>query len=559
MLKYLKISGLAIIDKVEVEFREGFNVLTGETGAGKSILIGALNLLLGSRSSSDIIRTGEEEAQVEGLFEIPEGMTLPIELGSGLSQSEELILSRRVSRTGKSRCFINGDLASVAMLQKIGRSLISIFGQHEHQVLLDPEEHVEILDRFGELEGAKRETAGIFARWTKTIKEMSETEKRREGLERRGRENAAAIEELSAASLREGEEDELVQEREVLKKAVQIREKAFEAHQALYSRSGSLMEGFAEVKRSLEFLASTNPKLAELRASFEEAVYRIEDVALELRSVAEMSHSDPKRLEQIEERLALVRRLKRKYGEDLSGLIHLLDTLSEESGDILEARAEAKKLTGRVAEYREKYLHAARDLSFARRRAAGELQAAMKKELKDLAMPNALFEVSFRELQEDKGSPGGLEKVEFFLASNPGEAPRPLSRVASGGELSRIMLAVKALQVDGRGSSTVIFDEVDSGIGGHTAFAVGTRLARVAQRQQVLCVTHLHQIAALADHHLSVHKYEQDGRTHVGVTALDRDARIVELARMLGASPDSASVREHVQRLMEVGSAEASG
>jgi DNA repair protein RecN (Recombination protein N) len=254
-----------------------------------------------------------------------------------------------------------------------------------------------------------------------------------------------------------------------------------------------------------------------------------------------------------------VRRLKRKYGEDLSGLIHLLDTLSEESGDILEARAEAKKLTGTVAEYREKYLHAARDLSFSRRRAAGELEAAMKEELKDLAMPNALFEVSFRELQEDKGSPGGLEKVEFFLASNPGEAPRPLSRVASGGELSRIMLAVKALQVDGRGSSTVIFDEVDSGIGGHTAFSVGTRLVRVAQRQQVLCVTHLHQIAALADHHLSVHKYEQDGRTHVGVTALDRDARIVELARMLGASPDSASVREHVQRLMEVGSAEASG
>ncbi|MGB6067718.1 MAG: DNA repair protein RecN [Desulfomonilaceae bacterium] len=559
MLKYLKISGLAIIDKVEVEFRDGFNVLTGETGAGKSILIGALDLLLGSRGSSDIIRTGEEEAQVEGLFEIPEGMTLPIEPGSGLARSEELILSRRVSRSGKSRCLINGDLASVAMLQRVGRSLVSIFGQHEHQVLLDPEEHVEILDRFGELEEAKRETSAIFAGWTKAVKEMAEAEKRREELEQRGRENAAAIEELSAASLREGEEDELIQEREVLKKAVQIREKAFEAHQTLYSRSGSLMEGFAEVKKALEFLASTNPKLADLHASFEEAVYRIEDVALELRSVAEMSHSDPKRLEQIEERLAHLRRLKRKHGEDLSGLIRLLGTLSEESGDILEARADAKKLMRKVAEYREKYLHAARNLSVARRRAAGELEAAMKKELKDLAMPNALFEVSFRELEDDKGSAGGLEKIEFFLASNPGEAPRPLSRVASGGELSRIMLAVKALQVDGRGSPTVIFDEVDAGIGGHTAFAVGTRLARVAQRQQVLCVTHLHQIAALADHHLSVQKYEQHGRTHVGVTVLDRESRVGELARMLGASPDSVSVREHVQRLMESGTAEVSG
>ena len=246
-------------------------------------------------------------------------MTLPIEPGSGLARSEELILSRRVSRNGKSRCLINGDLASVAMLQRVGRSLVSIFGQHEHQVLLDPEEHVEILDRFGELEEAKRETSAIFAGWTKAVKEMAEAEKRREELEQRGRENAAAIEELSAASLREGEEDELIQEREVLKKAVQIREKAFEAHQTLYSRSGSLMEGFAEVKKALEFLASTNPKLADLHASFEEAVYRIEDVALELRSVAEMSHSDPKRLEQIEERLAHLRRLKRKHGEDLSG------------------------------------------------------------------------------------------------------------------------------------------------------------------------------------------------------------------------------------------------
>ena len=559
MLKYLKISDLAIIDKVEVEFREGFNVLTGETGAGKSILIGALDLLLGSRSSPDIIRTGEQEAQVEGLFEIPSGMTLPAELGSGLNGATELVLSRKVSRTGKSRSFINGNLATLAMIQTVGRSLVSIFGQHEHQVLLDPEEHVGILDRFGGAAEARRTTSATFAGWTKAARELSQAEKRREELERLGRENDAAIEELTAASLKEGEEDELVQEREVLKKAVQIREKAFEAHQTLYSRSGSLMEGFTELKRALEFLASTNPKLVGMRENFEEAVYRLEDVALELRNVAETSHSDPARLEQIEERLALIRRLKRKYGQDLAGLISQLDTLSEEAGDVLEARADVKKLTGKVSEHREKYLNAARNLSSARRRAASELEDAMKKELKDLAMPSARFGVSFQEVEEDKGSPNGLEKVEFFLASNPGEAPRPLSRVASGGELSRIMLAVKALQVDGLGSPTVIFDEVDAGIGGHTAFAVGTRLARVAHRQQVLCVTHLHQIAALADHHLSVRKYVSQGRTHIDVKPLDREARVGELARMLGASPDSASVREHVQRLMDLDCAEVSG
>jgi DNA repair protein RecN (Recombination protein N) len=559
MLKYIKISDLAIIDKVEVEFRDGFNVLTGETGAGKSILIGALDLLLGSRVSPDIIRTGEQEAQVEGLFEIPSGMVLPGELGTSPNESTELVLSRKVSRAGKSRCFINGNLATLSMIQTLGRSLVSIFGQHEHQVLLDPVEHVGILDRFGEAGEARKQTSDTFATWAKATKELSQAQKRRDELEQLGRENDAAIEELTAASLKEGEEDELAQEREVLKKAVQIREKAFEAHQTLYSRSGSLMEGFTEVKRALEFLASANPKLTGLRENFEEAAYRLEDVALELRTVAETSHSDPARLEQIEERLALIRRLKRKYGQDLAGLIRHLDSLSDEAGDVLEARADVKKLASKVAEFREEYLHAARNLSSARRKAATELEAAMKEELKDLAMPHALFGVSFQELEEDKGSANGLEKVEFFLASNPGEAPRPLSRVASGGELSRIMLAVKALQVDGQGSPTVIFDEVDAGIGGHTAFAVGTRLARVAQRQQVLCVTHLHQIAALADHHLSVRKYVSQGRTHIDVKPLDREARVEELARMLGASPDSASVREHVQRLMKLDCAEVSG
>ena len=227
-----------------------------------------------------------------------------------------------------------------------------------------------ILDRFGGAAEARKTTSATFAGWTKAARELSQAEKRREELERVGRENDAAIEELTAASLKEGEEDELVQEREVLKKAVQIREKAFEAHQTLYSRSGSLMEGFTEVKRALEFLASTNPKLVGMRENFEEAVYRLEDVALELRNVAETSHSDPARLEQIEERLALIRRLKRKYGQDLAGLISQLDTLSEEAGDVLEARADVKKLTGKVSEHREKYLNAARNLSSARRRAA---------------------------------------------------------------------------------------------------------------------------------------------------------------------------------------------
>lgn len=557
MLSYLKVSHLAIIDKVDVEFRSGFNVLTGETGAGKSILIGALNLLLGARAGQDMIRTGEEEAEIEALFEIPDGRALPgdLALGSG----GELLLSRKITKSGRSRCFINGNLATVGMLQATGRAIVSIFGQHEHQVLLEPEAHAAILDRFGGLEGLREETVSAYSAWGAAQRELRAAVADLEKLEREGQENAAAVEELTEAGLKPGEEEALLEERNVLRSAVQVREKAFEAYHALYARSGSLIESFGDVRKAVEFLASTNPKLAHLRDSLEDALYRIEDVALEVRAVAERSQSDPARLEQIEERLILIRRLKKKYGLDVAGLVDHLATVSEEAGAVLEARARVKKLRGQVEQSRETYLEAARRLSIARRSAAMDLQGAMKTELKDLAMADASLSVVFHEVEEDRGSASGLETVEFYLASNPGEAARPLARIASGGELSRIMLALKALQADSEGACTVIFDEVDAGIGGRTALAVGTRLSRVAQRQQVLCVTHLHQIAALADHHISVAKYVDQGRTRIKVAALGTEERVEELSRMLGSSSESDAVREHVRRLMDQDLAEVSG
>jgi DNA repair protein RecN (Recombination protein N) len=559
MLKYLKISHLAIIDQVEVEFSSGFNVLTGETGAGKSILIGALDLLLGARTTADIIRTGEEEAFVEGLFEIPDPSILPHDLECTTDSSGEIVLSRKIVRSGRSRCYINGNLATLAMLQTVGRSLVSIFGQHEHYTLLDSDEHVEIIDRFGALAPLRKTTSEAFSTWSRTKKNLADAVSRLEEQERKCQESAAAIEELSEADLKIGEEDELAEEREALKNAVGIREKAFEAYQALYSRSGSLLEGFVDVKKALEYLATVNPKFTGLRDNLEDAVYRIEDIALELRDVGETFHTDPARLELIEERLALLRRLKKKYGMDVDGLLALLGDKTEEVGGILDARVTVKRLKAEVEHTRESYFKAAGKLSEARKKAAKKLETTMKSELKDLAMKNASFFVSFQEIGKDKGAAHGLEKAEFQLASNPGEEARPLARVASGGELSRIMLALKAIETEGVGASTVIFDEVDSGIGGHTASSVGTRLARVAERQQVLCVTHLHQIAALADHHVSVLKSVSKGRTHIKVKTLNREQRVEELGRMLGASPDSEAVRKHVTSLMDQNIAEVSG
>ncbi|MBM3299510.1 MAG: DNA repair protein RecN, partial [Deltaproteobacteria bacterium] len=349
------------------------------------------------------------------------------------------------------------------------------------------------------------------------------------------------------------------EERNSLKNAVQIRERAFEAYQRLYARSGSLMEGFAEVRKAVEYLASANSKFAGLKENLGEVLYRVEDLSIALRQVAESFHSDPARLEQIEDRLALIRRLKKKYGTDVPGLIDYLHAASQQEGAVLDARSAVRKLKAEVEGGRTEYLRSARELSAARRSAAERLEAAMKVELKDLAMPEASFIVSFQELEASSYSPAGLEKVEFYLAANPGEDARPLARVASGGELSRIMLALKALQFDSQGARTVIFDEVDAGIGGHTAAAVGTRLSRVARLYQVICVTHLHQIAALADHHLSVIKSVDQGRTYISVTALDREQRVEELSRMLGASAESDAVREHVTRLMDQHTAEVSG
>ncbi len=558
MLRYLKISNLAIIDEVEVDFAEGFNVLTGETGAGKSILIGALNLLLGAKASPDLVRTDAEEAYVEGLFEVGEGELLHRDLDEIDCSAGELIISRRIFRAGRSRSYINGHLATQSQLRSVGTSLVSIFGQHEHQVLLDREVHTDILDTVAGLQELREQTRIAHDGWTAAERSLESARRRLRELELAAEENAKTAEELTKASLVPGEEKELESERETLRHAVQIREKAFEAYEALYSRSGSLLEGLADVKKSAEFLASADPRLAGLRENLEDAIYRLEDVAMEFREATQSARSDPARLESIEERMALIRRLKRKHSTDLAGLLELQETLSQEEGEILDVRARVRKWEKEAAARCDNYHATAGTLSDARRAAAGKLEEAMKEELKELAMPGAVFTVMFEPLSDKRSSASGMEKAEFLLTANPGETPRPLARIASGGELSRIMLALKALQVDSIGAATVIFDEVDAGIGGHTATAVANRLERVAQHQQVLCVTHLHQIAALARHHLSVRKHVTKGRTRTQVKPLDREERVEELARMLGASKGAEAAMEHVRQLMEMPAAEVS-
>lgn len=551
MLRYLKISNFAIIDNVEIEFREGFNALTGETGAGKSILIGALSILLGAKSSTDIIRSGSEEARVEGLFEVPDHFKWPHEMTIDLAQTREIIVSRRISSSGRSRCLVNGELTPLNSLQKLAPHLVNVFGQHESHVLLNPDEHTEILDRCQNLYPLREKVKECFREFKETQSEFLKLEKRLLEAKKRNQEDAETVEELTGAQLKESEEDDLLIERDMLKKAVQIRERSFEAYQSLYGKSGSVLESLSDIKKTIQFLASTNPKLNELNNNFDEASYRLEDVALELRNISENFRSDPNRLDRIEERLGLIRRLKKKHSTDLAGLIRILNELSLEAGDLFDLERSLKLKKNELETKVSAYMEEAQKLSESRDLGARKLEQSMDSELQALSMAEAKFEVATHKLDPDQMAPSGLETVEFYLQSNPGETAKPLSKIASGGELSRLMLALKALEIEQGKGTTLIFDEVDAGIGGYTAVAVAERLSKIARNQQTICITHLHQIAAQADHHLAVRKSVKDGRTFLEVTELTKEGRVDELTRMLGATSDTKPVREHVKKIMK--------
>ncbi len=553
MLRYLRINNFAIIDEIEVEFQEGFNVLTGETGAGKSILIGALGLVLGAKSGGDIIRSGAEEARVEAFFEIQDPGVLPDDLEIEANSPTELVISRRINLNGRSKCSINGHSATLAMVETLGNRLVTVFGQHESHVLLNPDEHIELLDRSAHLQTQRKGVERLYHISRKASDELATLKRKLQALEAEASENRFMVQELTKATLKVNEEQELEQERDVLKKAVQIREKAYESYQRLYSKSGSVISNLSEIKKWIQGLVSIYPKMDNTLQNFDGAVYQLEDVALELRNVWENTHDDPARLEQIEERLTSLRKLQRKYGGDIEYLINRLQSLSAEVSLVMDAENSLKECEKKFEEAQRDFLVEAETLSKKRRDAAKRLEISMKKELTDLAMRDAIFSVRFKELPKEKFDAKGIENIEFFLASNPGEAERPLAKIASGGELSRVMLALKALETEDaeQQATTLVFDEVDAGIGGHTAVAVGARLSRVSKRQQTICITHLLQIAAGADNHIAVRKFVKEGRTSIEAASLDREERVKELARMLGASEDSAPIREHVRKLVK--------
>ena len=558
MLRFLRIRQLAVIDAVEVEFGPGFNVLTGETGAGKSMLVGAVGLLLGGRASGDLVRTGEETAIVEAIFE---------------NGGEEVLVRREITAQGRSRAFIDGALATATALRDLSSRLVELHGQHEHHTLLDPSTHLIVLDSFGGLDPLAARTQAAFDVMAASRDELERV--RTASADREARQDLMTFQlgELDRAALKPAEDEELAAQRTVLANAEHIERLCADSYASLYERDDAILAALGHVWRRVSELAAIDPQFVPYLDARDGIKSQLEDLAVFLRRYADGVEASPAALQRIEERLALLERLKRKYGPTLADVIARRDALRRDMNALESGDDRLKDLEREFATARAAFLASAGELSAERRRAATSLCKRLQDVLGELAMERTRIEVRFSDavLPEAAWSGRGIDAAEFFVSPNPGEDLRPLARIVSGGELSRIMLAIKTLAAASRrgfsdaedrppsGSAPgLIFDEVDAGIGGRVADIVGRRLRGLGSAFQVLCITHLPQIAAYADAHFQIEKRIAAGRTRTTVVQLDEAGRVEELSRMLGGATVTSGLRASAREML-AGRAKAKG
>ena len=541
MLRELRIAKFAIIDELSLSFAPAMNVLTGETGAGKSIITRAIGLLCGDRAAADLIRSDSDEAEIEGLFELGSDSS-GLLADSGLPPADELLVRRIISRSGKGRVYVNGSLATAAGLGQLGRRLIHVYGQHEHALLLKPESHLALLDDFAKLAAQRGQMAAAYQRLREAADRLASATANSEASRQRLELLRFQVKELRDVAVQPGEERQLQQEREIERHAEKLLQLCQQGDEALYSGDQAITVALGRLRNQLHDAGRIDPGFAAHADLLQQAT------------------------SQIEERLMLIGRLKRKYDCDADALPERLAAMQRELTELESSGADAGTLKAEVLARATRAWTVARELSRARQVAAAELEKRMIEELRTLGMRGGAFRAVFTVAGSDgpqakwaavatSGDAGlsaaGADVVEFYLSANTGEDPKPLARVASGGELSRIMLALKARTAGAGEVPTLIFDEVDAGIGGVVAEAVGKRLHDLGRSRQVLCITHLPQIAALADHHFVVEKRVVKGRTLTTARALDAEERVREISRMLGAaSPES---QRYARRLMAAG------
>ncbi|UCF57122.1 MAG: DNA repair protein RecN [Deltaproteobacteria bacterium] len=561
MLVQLTISNFAIISNLEIDFKPGLNILSGETGAGKSIIINAVNLILGGRASADLIRSGSNEARVEALFSLPENPSLSELLSDfGLPFHGELLIKRTISREGRNRIMINDSMATLQMLSKLGVMLISISGQHEHQLLLRPDNHLYLLDDFGGLSDERLKLNESFSQHEALKEVLHRLEKEIKESEERQELTKFQMKEIETASIREGEDRLLEEEKKRLRYAEQLMEVITESYQLLYEKGDSVLSEISLCIKRVEKGAEVDKRLGGIKDALASAKVELEEAALELRDLQKTVTIDPSRLEEVEERLQLLNRLKRKYGPSLEDVMGFKDKLSMMVDNLDQKRTELEGINKKLNAMEKDITSKATVLSRKRKRVAKKLEKSVKNEMSLLDMGGTRFEVRFHQGsmgQEDDSEnrmraikADGYDKVEFMLSPNVGEELRPLSRIASGGELSRIMLAMKTILARTASVETLIFDEVDSGIGGGTAEVVGEKLQSLADYHQILCITHLPQIASKGYTHFLVKKRIKDKRTQTIISELDSEERIEEIARLLGGKVVTQQAIAHAREMM---------
>ncbi len=537
MLRYLNIRNLAVIESLEVSFQPGLNVITGETGAGKSIVVGAVGLLLGDRASADIVRTGEETAVVQAVFDI---------------DGREVIVRREVTAQGRSRSFVDGQLVTAGNLKELGARLVDLHGQHEHQALLNADVHLDLLDQFAGLGAERQAVESAHADWSVLRANLADARTRERDRDARAEFLRFQQGEIDRVAPRAGEDEELASERVLLVNAERLRRLCDEAYGRLYDDDSSAMSALAAVWKRVSELRELDPRFGPYVEGREAVEAQLGELATYLREYGAHIESAPERLQELEDRLASIERLKRKYGPTLRDVIDRRSHCAAELAALDSSAETIADLGRRLAAAGECYASAATLLSSRRRRRARDFAKALEGELGSLAMGGTRFEVRFDsgEVAEDRWTARGVDVAEFFVSPNPGEDVRPLARIVSGGELSRLMLALKTLATTDSPGKTLVFDEVDAGIGGRVADVVGQRLQALGRVFQVLCITHLPQIAVCGHSHYRVAKAERAGRTHTTVEALWGPARVDELARMMAGAVVTDGARSTAREML---------
>jgi DNA repair protein RecN (Recombination protein N) len=559
MLLELRIENFAIIEKLNISFKQGLTVITGETGAGKSIIIDAITLLVGGRGSAEYVRYGKDAAEIEALFDAPED---PLALQAleqlGIDTYDEmLILRRTIYKNGKSVCRVNGKLVTLTHIRDIGRHLIDVHGQHEHQELMITEHHMKLLDGFGgeSLQNVKSAYIEVYDEASHLQKEMSRFTKNEQELAQRLDLLSFQLHEIDEAHIIPDEEETLLEER----KRFSNFERLYKSIQTSYtslSGEGRGLDHLRDALSELETVVGLDPALDQLYETFSSSFYQIEDLAYQFRDHLESLEYDPIRLDQVEERLGELNQLKRKYGRTLPDILLYHEKIKEEYEQLKSHDVTIEELANKFEQKLAQLKQKATELTQQRKDVSGKLEDAITRELKDLYMEKAIFKVKLESLPEENGLGGftrlGSEKVEFLIATNPGEPLKPLVKIASGGELSRIMLAIKSHFKSFRQTTSIIFDEVDTGVSGRVAQAMAEKIFALSNASQVFCITHLPQVAAMADTHLYISKDVKEERTTTRVDQLKEADKIAEIARMISGVEMTTLTKQHAKELLEL-------